>query len=199
MRELGERAFEDAGGLEEPPRPRMRLLEQADQRHRGSRVPSQRSRPERAEPVEQPGAGTGTRRDETSRVERDVDRFRAGGRRRKIDDVVVSREPTRRGHRVGHYVRNSTGANPLQSRAHQRRSDHRGDEHHEQERRIEVASEHALAQPDGGEDEPDLAARQHAQAHEPLVAGSPHHPERGDELAEHGDDDQETGDPEHLR
>ena len=59
-------------------------------------------------------------------------------------------------------------------------------------------AEHTLPQPERGEDQPDLAARNHADADEQLVAGPAEHARRGHELAEHRDKEQHRGDPEHL-
>ena len=60
------------------------------------------------------------------------------------------------------------------------------------------AAEDALVEADGGEDEPDLAAGDHAEADEPLVAGGSEHADRGDELADDGHDQQRGRDAQHL-
>ncbi len=59
-------------------------------------------------------------------------------------------------------------------------------------------AEHTLPQAERGEDQPDLAARNHADADEQLVAGPAEHARRGHELADNCDQEQHGGDPEHL-
>ena len=67
-------------------------------------------------------------------------------------------------------LRSSIGLQLLQPPAQQRRRHQRRDEHHEQQRRVEVLAEHVLLEADGGEDQPDLTAREHAQPDQRLVA-----------------------------
>ena len=77
----------------------------------------------------------------------------------------------------------------------QLRSDERGDQHHQQQRGIQVAVENALLQPDGGEDQRDLAAGQHPKADQELVTGTPHSTERRNQLPHRGGDDEQRGIP----
>ena len=55
-----------------------------------------------------------------------------------------------------------------------------------------------FAEPERREDQPDLAARDHADADEQPVAGAAEQSGRGRELAEHGDHEEHRGDAEHL-
>ena len=64
-----------------------------------------------------------------------------------------------------------TAAELVQPPTQQRRRHDRGHEHDEQQRGVQVAAEDALVEADGGEDQPDLAAGNHADPDEPLVAG----------------------------
>ena len=80
----------------------------------------------------------------------------------------------------------------------QRRRDERGGQDDEEQRGVEVVAEHTALQPDGGEDQADLATGQHAQPDERLVArAQPIAPERGDELPHHRDDEQDRRVEEH--
>ena len=56
-----------------------------------------------------------------------------------------------------------------------------------------------LAQADGGEDQPDLTAGDHAQADQALVARRADRSERRDQLAQHGHREQRAGDAQHGR
>ena len=78
----------------------------------------------------------------------------------------------------------------VEAPAQQRRRHDRRDQHDEQQRGVEVAAEDALVEPDGGEDQPDLAPGDHADADQPLVAGRAERPDRGDELADDRDHEQ---------
>ena len=54
----------------------------------------------------------------------------------------------------------------------QRRRDQRRDQHDEEQRGVEVVAEHAVLEADGGEDQADLAAGQHPEPDQQLVAAA---------------------------
>ena len=59
-------------------------------------------------------------------------------------------------------------------------------------RGVQVVAEDAFTEPDRREDQPDLAPREHAEPDEhPVVAGAGG-PERGDELPDDGDDEEDA-------
>ena len=71
-------------------------------------------------------------------------------------------------------------------------------EHHRDHRRVEVVVEHALGEPDAGEDQADLAAGKHPEPDDQPVAHAAEQAEAGHELAdrrdrhEAGDEQQEA-------
>ena len=87
---------------------------------------------------------------------------------------------------------------PVQPPLEQRRRHQRRGEHDEQQRGVEIAAEDPLAEPDGREDQPDLAAGDHPEPDQQLVARRAERADRGQQLADDGDGEQAAGDPEHL-
>ena len=71
-------------------------------------------------------------------------------------------------------------------------------EHDEEQRRVEVVAEHAFLETDGGEDQPDLAARQHPEPDEQLVAGRAERTDRRDDLADDRAHEEHAGDAQHV-
>jgi hypothetical protein len=174
--ELGQRTVEQPDRVEEPPRPGVAPLDDVEQgvdravarRQRGV-GPAQAGR----EPVEQRG-GRAVASHPDGGVEGDGDRRgprRPGGQR---DLVAVDHQPAAGWLGVDGLGLVAGAGGPAHGAVadlEQLRRGQRGDEDHEQQRGVEVVADHPGLQAERGEDEADLAAGQHAQPDEQLVAG----------------------------
>ena len=148
------------------------------------------SSPNDAEPLEQAAPGSRAIGDRERGFEADGERER--GRWLRRPDRRRRRRPRASRPRASARSASSLGLRSalelLQPPAQQRRRQQRGDQHDEQQRRVEVVAEHALVEPDRREDQPDLAAREHAQADERLVAGCSDRTGGREQLADDRDD-----------
>ena len=75
----------------------------------------------------------------------------------------------------------------------------RGAEHDRDERGVQVGVEHAVGEPDAGEDQADLAAGEHPEPDEEPVADAAEQAEAGGDLADDRDDDQRGDEREQAR
>ncbi len=196
LRDLGERPDQHPRGVEEPPPAVVPADQHLDESARRVRIPRGRLAP--CDPIQESRPRPGTVGDPECRIERERDLKIMRRLRGEIDHTVVDPQPARRWHRIHHVVTSGT-PNPPQARAQERRRRERGDEHHEQQRGIEVTVEDALGEADRREDQTDLAAGEHPEPDQELVARSVEQRHRRHELADHRDDGEDRGDPEHAR
>ena len=196
LRQLGEGAFEHTGRLEEPPGPGVPVDQDREQLLGRVGAPAQRRVAPLADPVEQSRAGPRAAAMSSAASSERSRAYCAGGSAARSTTPSSTAQPSTLGPR---FVPVGTRCGPLrrcvQPPAQERRRHQGGHEHHEQQRRVEVVAEDALVEADGGEDQPDLAAGDHAEADEPLVAGRPERADRGDELADDRHHEERTGDP----
>ena len=190
--QLGQHVLEHAGGVEEAPRAGVAVAEDGEEGGRRPGLPAQLVVAEGAEPLHQLRGGPRVGHEER-RLQRQRQAEPAGrpggqddlGREAGGADLQVAAGwlrldgAGRRRSRRAAYRRVA----PLQ----QRRGDERRHQHDQQERGVEVVAEDAVGQPDRGEDQPDLAAGEHAQADESLVAAGADGAEGRHQLAHDGD------------
>ena len=197
--QLGQGAVEHAGGLEEAPRAGVPALDDVEEALGRELVP--RQWPSGSAASHSSSSPPGRKRaDEYRGLEREWESERVrragapGAPRRRVD------QPAAVGRR-----RVSRDSGPCRARSEapvpelqQLRCGERRDEDDEQQRGVEVVVEDAGLEADGGEDEPDLASGQHAEADEQLVAGCAEGADRRDELADDGDEQEHPCVAQHL-
>ena len=202
-RQLGQQPVQEPGGVEQPPGPGVAVAQQVEQRRPPRPVPSDRDAGwQRGEPFEQLGAG-GVLGGEAGRLQGHLHGLTGSGPAAQPDVAVGHFEPAavgrddRCGRGPGCGSQAGRRLRP-HAEAQQRRGDQRRHQDHEQQGAVEPVVEHSGRQAQGGEDQPDLAARQHAESDREPVACAPPGDEPGDQLA-HDRDDQKTrgdaGDP----
>ena len=193
--ELGDRSSQDARDVEEAPRPRPGApLEQLEERRPGRLGPLQLLLGQRREEVEQLG-GRPALLDVDRRLEGEEERCLRVGRTGVGDLPAADGHPGRPVFPVG---AGRTGSQSDEPQPQERRRDERRHEDHDEQGGVDVVTEHALLQADGGEDEADLAAGDHAEAHEQAVPRRTQEPSGGDNLADHRDGEQRGRHAEHL-
>ena len=183
--QLGQRSVEHARGLEEPPGALVAPLDHVEQR---GGEPGRPTRSSAGTASESQSSSVGVRsaaRQEDRRVEGQRHR-QLVGRPSREPDIVRARpsaiHPPAAGCRSA-CPRASPPRAGVVPELEELRGDERRDEHDEEEGGVEVVAQHAVLQPDGGEDQPDLAARQHAEADERLVARRADRAQRREQLA----------------
>ena len=169
--ELGQCAFEDAGRLEEPQGQYVALGERAEQELGGVAVPPQRCLTVLTDPGQEVLSRPHPVGHQPGRFERDLESQLGGRLADEVDHAVVGLHPAV-GRPPGRVLRSGPAVGPdlAEAPAQERRRHERGEQHHQEQRAVEVLPQDPFVEADGGEDQPDLAAGDHAQPDQPLVA-----------------------------
>ncbi len=199
--DVRKRPLEHTGDVEEAHRPGVAGAQHLEEEVRVVWRPAQRRRASAGEPLEQLVRRPGLSR-HGRRLEGDGHDRRQRRPTVQHDLPVVDGQPPA-GRALGdagvQIVGEEGAAALLESPPQQWRRDERRQQHDEDQRPVELLVEHTLAQPDAGEDQPDFAARQHADADEqaigpPAGCAQPRH-----QLPDGGHGEQRAGDQQPLR